>query len=63
MDRTEAFEKMLADVLEQERTEKEQLDALRAQGRDKTATFKQLMSNRLVLTRIIALFREYGLVD
>ena len=63
MDRTEAFEKMLADVLEQERTEKEQLDALRAQGRDKTATFKQLMSNRLVLTRIIALFRDYGLVD
>jgi hypothetical protein len=63
MDRTEAFEKMLADVLEQERSEKEQLDALRAQGRDKTATFKQLMSNRLVLTRIIALFREYGLVD
>ena len=38
MDRTEAFEKMLADVLEQERSEKEQLDALRAQGRDKTAT-------------------------
>ena len=63
MDRTEAFEKMLADVLEQERSEKEQLDALRAHGRDKTATFKQLMSNRLVLTRIIALFREYGLVD
>ena len=63
MNRTEAFEKMLADVLEQERTEKEQLDALRAQGRDKTATFEQLMSNRLVLTRIIALFREYGLVD
>ena len=63
MNRTEAFEKMLADVLEKERTEKEQLDALRAQGRDKTATFEQLMSNRLVLTRIIALFREYGLVD
>ncbi len=63
MDRTEAFEKMLSDVLAQERSEKEQLDALRAQGRDKTATFKQLMSNRLVLTRIIALFREYGLVD
>ena len=63
MDRTEAFEKMLSDVLAQERSEKEQLDVLRAQGRDKTATFKQLMSNRLVLTRIIALFREYGLVD
>ena len=63
MDRTEAFEKMLTDVLEQERSEKEQLDALRAQGGDKTATFKQLMSNRLVLTRIIVLFREYGLVD
>ena len=63
MDRAEAFEKMLADVLAQERAEKEQLDALRAQGREKTALFKQLMANRLVLTRIIALFRDYGLVD
>ena len=32
-------------------------------GRDKTATFRQLMSNRLVLTQMLALYREYGLVE
>lgn len=63
MDRTAAFEQMLADLLERERAEKAQLDALRAQGRDKTATFRQLMSNRLVLTQMLALYREYGLVE
>ncbi len=63
MDRTAAFEQMLADLLERERTEKAQLDALRAQGRDKTAAFRQLMSNRLVLTQMLALYREYGLVE
>ena len=62
-DRLSAFEQMLADLLERERTEKAQIDALRAQGRDKTATFRQLMSNRLVLTQMLALYREYGLIE
>ena len=63
MSRAEAFEQMLADLRERERTEKAQIDALRAQGRDKTATFRQLVSNRLVLTQMLALYREYGLVE
>ena len=61
--RLSAFEQMLADLLERERTEKAQLDALRAQGRDKTATFRQLVSNRLVLSQMLALYREYGLIE
>ena len=63
MDRTAAFEQMLADLLQRERTEKAQIDALRAQGRDKSATFRQLVSNRLVLTQMLALYREYGLIE
>ena len=62
-ERTDAFERMLADLLARERSEKAQIDALRAQGRDKTATFRQLVSNRLVLTQMLALYREYGLVE
>ena len=63
MTRTDAFEQMLADLLQRERTEKAQIDALRAQGRDKSATFRQLVSNRLVLTQMLALYREYGLIE
>ena len=62
-DRLSAFEQMLADLQERERTEKAQIDALRAQGRDKSATFRQLVSNRLVLTQMLALYREYGLIE
>ena len=62
MERLEAFERMLADVLERERSEKEQLDELRAQGKEKTATFRQLMGNRLVYVRMLEIFREHGLL-
>ena len=62
MERIDAFEKMLADVLERQRQERETMDALRAQGKTNTATFKQLMGNRLVYNQMIALYKEYGLV-
>ncbi len=62
VERLEAFERMLADVLERERSEKEQLDELRAQGKEKTATFRQLMGNRLVYVRMLEIFREHGLL-
>lgn len=63
MDRTAAFEKMLADILEQERSEKMQIDELMAQRRERSATFRQLMGNRLVFTRMLSLYREYGLIS
>ena len=63
MERTEAFEKMLADILAQYEYEKSKMDELKAQGKEKTATYKQYMGNRLVYSRIIALYREYGLIE
>lgn len=63
MERTEAFEKMLADILAQYEYEKSKMDELKAQGKEKTATYKQYMGNRLVYSRIIALYKEYGLIE
>lgn len=63
MERTEAFEKMLSDIVSQYEYEKAKMDELRSQGKEKTATYKQYMGNRMVYGRIIALYREYGLIE
>ena len=63
MERLEAFEAMMKRVLEQSEAEKERMDALKRQGREKTATYRQYMGNRLFYNQIIALYKEYGLLE
>ncbi len=63
MERAEAFEKMLSDIVSQYEYEKAKMDELKARGKEKTATYKQYMGNRMVYGRIIALYREYGLIE
>ena len=45
MDRLEAFEKMLSDIKEQSEYENVQLQELKAQGKEKTATYRQFFGN------------------
>lgn len=61
--RLRAFEAMRRDVLARMASEKEAIDALRTQGREKSATFRQYMANRLVYQRILALYEEHGLLE
>lgn len=63
MERIEAFEKMLHDVLNQYELEKEKMDELKAAGKEKSATYRQFMGNRLVYNRILELYKQYGLID
>ncbi|MGN0607935.1 MAG: hypothetical protein ACI4J6_01915 [Oscillospiraceae bacterium] len=63
MERTEAFEKILSDIVAQYEYEKAKMDELKAVGKEKTATYKQYMGNRMVYGRIISLYREYGLIE
>ena len=63
MDRLEAFERMLADIQDQAAHEAEQMDALRAQGKEKTATYKQYVGNRLIFKAMLEKYRDYGLLD
>ena len=62
MDRLQAFEAMLEEILTQSSYEKQQMDELKAQGKEKTATYKQYMGNRLVYSRMLAMYEEYGLL-
>ncbi len=62
MDRLQAFEAMLQDIQEQYEKEKKAMDELKAKGREKTATYRQYMSNRLLYGRILDLYKQYDLV-
>ncbi|MBQ6326236.1 MAG: hypothetical protein IJJ45_06035 [Clostridia bacterium] len=62
MERLEAFEAMLRAALEQSEAERQKMDALKAQGREKSATYRQYLGNRLFYDRLFALYREHGLI-
>ena len=62
MERIEAFEAMLKAVLEQSESEQQKMEALKAQGRDKSATYRQYLGNRLFFGQLIVLYKKYGLI-
>lgn len=63
MDRLAQFERMLTEIQEIAEKEKQQMDHLKLAGKEKSATYRQLMANRLMYTRIISLYQQYGLVE
>ena len=62
MDRLEAFEKMLADLQQQAELEAQRMRELEAQGRKKSATYRQHLSNCLLYKAMLDKYREYGLL-
>ena len=62
MDRLETFERMLADLQARLAATEDRMQALRAQGREKSVTFRQLMGEKLQLQAMLELYRVYGLL-
>ena len=62
MDRLDAFERMLADLLRQPEYEAEQPRKLELEGKKKTATYRQYLGNRLLYQTMLDKYREYGLL-
>ena len=63
MERIVAFEAMLKAALEQSEVERRKMEELKAQGREKSATYRQYMGNRLFYNRLFSLYKEYGLLQ
>ena len=63
MERLEAFEKMLADIINQADSEKEQMEKFKAEGKEKTATYRQFFGNRMLYKMILSKYKEYGLLE
>ena len=62
-ERLNAFEKMLSDILVQYDSVTEKLVALKAEGKEKTVTYRQLFTNKLQYQTILSYYRTYGLLD
>jgi len=63
MDRLQAFEDMLSDILSQFEKEKRAMDELKAKGKEKTAAYRQYMGNRLMYIKMLDLYEQYGLIE
>lgn len=62
MERIEAFEAMLKAALDQSEAELKKMGELKAQGKEKSATYRQYLGNRLFYNQLFALYRQYGLI-
>ena len=63
MERLEAFEKMLHDLKAQASYEADQMERLKAEGREKSATYRQFFGNRLFYKQLLNTYKKYGLMD
>lgn len=60
--RLAAFEAMLDDLQRQAETERVQMEQLKAEGKEKTATYRQFFGNRLFYRMMLDRYRKYGLL-
>lgn len=61
-ERIERFERMLRDVTTLYDDATEKMANLKAQGKEKSATYRQLMGNRMIYKNIILMYQTYGLL-
>ena len=61
--REEQFEAMLQAVLQEYESTVQQLETLRNQDKTKTATYQQLLGNKLQLQNLLARYRAFGLIN
>lgn len=61
--RLAAFERMLADAQQSYDELSVRLERLKAEGKTKTATFRQYLGNKLTYQYLLSLYRDYGLLD
>ena len=61
--RLEAFEKMLSAIEANYAGIISKMETLKSQGKEKSATYRQLMGNKLMYKDILSLYELYGLKE
>lgn len=61
--RLEAFENMQKAILAQYDATVEKMAKLKAEGKEKTVTYRQLFANKLQLQAMLSYYRSYGLLE
>ena len=62
-EREEKFEKMLQVILDQYDDVVAKMEKLKAEEKTKTVTYKQLMTTKLSLGNMLAMYKLYGLLE
>ena len=62
-EREERFERMLQEIQAEYASIEQKMAVLRAEGKTKTATFRQLMGNKLMYQSMLSMYREHGLIE
>lgn len=63
MERIEKFEIMLSDIQEKHTGVLNKMEKLKAEGKNKTVTYKQLMAEKMTLQNILITYKTYGIID
>lgn len=58
MERLEAFEKMLNDLKAQASYKADEMERLKAEGREKSATYRQFFGNRLFYKQLLNTYKN-----
>lgn len=61
--RLAAFERMLADIQKNHAELAARMDRLKAEKKEKTATFRQYWSEKMTCQYMLSMYRDYGLLD
>ena len=61
LDRLAAYDRMYADLLKERDKVLADLDRLRAAGKNKGATYQQLLAQKLTVQNLIGRFEVYGI--
>ena len=61
--RIDAFEEMLTAVQENYDHADRRMKQLKAEGKEKSATYRQLMSSKLQYQNMLSMYRLYGLIE
>lgn len=62
-EREEKFEKMLQAVQKEYEITVSKLAKLKEEDKTKTATYKQLLGQKITLQNILSMYKIYGLID
>ena len=62
-ERLEAFERMLSAVQKSFEDTSARMERLRAEGKSKSATYRQLMGNKLMYQNMLAMYALYDLIE
>ena len=62
-EREERFERMLQEIQAEYASIEQRMAVLRAEGKTKTVTFRQLMGNKLMYQSMLSMYRDHGLIE